>query len=280
MTCKTILVYFRNEHEAPELATAAGLIAEQCQAHVVGLYVTSRAASVPVTGFPLPQKVLDAAARHEARRVDAVKAVFEKHAGLAQQNWEWRYVNAEGSTVSHTVSNHAQCADLIVMGQPSEDTSYIAPDMTFETALMGSGRPVLVVPRAMNLKTCAANVAIAWDGSREAARAAFDALPLMRSAKNGKVTLLWLQSRIGHTELDLPGSELAASLARHGLDVETLSAPIKGSVGESLLTWTDNLDADLLVMGCYGHSRLREFVFGGATDHVVRNMKIPVLMAH
>ena len=280
MACKTILTYLRNEYEAPGLVAAAAILAEHQKAHVIGLSVAPNTQVVPVVGFPVPKEILEAATRHHAEKSQAIKRSFEEHAGNGTQMWEWRHVDSEGPTISQIVAAHGKCADLLVIGQPSKDASYVVPDMTFETALMGTGRPALVVPTDHVPRTIGKSVAIAWNGTREAARAAFDALALMTAAKTEKVTIVCVETQADQLSELRMGGELAKALARHELDIDVVRVSLEDSVGHSLLRQANELGADLLVMGCYGHSRVREFVFGGATDHVLHNMEIPVLMAH
>ena len=103
---------------------------------------------------------------------------------------------------------------------------------------------------------------------------------MMLAAGTKDATLLWLGTLEDGGEPSVPGSELAATMARHGVTVEAYSGPLVSGVGEELLKRAAERGADMLVMGGYGHSRLREFVFGGATDHILRHMEIPVLMSH
>ncbi len=279
MAFKTILTYFRNETEAPELLAAAGLLAEQNGAHVIGLSVAPNKKYFPVIGFPVPEEIIEAATTRHAERSRAIKTLFEAQASKGTQTWEWCHIDSDGSTISQIVADRGKCADLIVVGQPSKETSYVMPDMTFETALIGTGRPVLVVPGEHTPRSVGKSVVIAWNGTREAARAAFDAVPLLKAAKAEKVTIVCAETRIDQlSELRL-GSELAKALARHDLNVDLAQVPVQESAGHTLLKYASDFGADLLVMGCYGHTRLREFVFGGATDHVLQNMDVPVLMA-
>ena len=121
---------------------------------------------------------------------------------------------------------------------------------------------------------------IAWNGKREAARATFDALPMLKAAK--RVTVLAIeQTDTDGISAALPDTSIAAALARHDIDVtiKTASAD-KASVGEAIAKAVGKERVDLLVMGAYGHARLREFVFGGATHHLMQKMPVPVLLSH
>ncbi len=123
-------------------------------------------------------------------------------------------------------------------------------------------------------------VLAAWNARREAARAVFDALPILQRAK--EVRVVWVNPQ-SERELaqDIPAADICAALARHGVQCQAVEEerPHIG-VGETLLACAKDYEADLLVTGCYGHTRLREFVFGGASRHVQEHMSIPVLMSH
>ena len=141
---------------------------------------------------------------------------------------------------------------------------------------MVSGRPVLVVPYAGRHEGLGSRVLVAWNASREAARAVHDALPLLTRARS--VVVLAVDPP---DEDHIPGADIAAHLAHHGVHVEarhTVAPDIE--VGDELLNLISDLGADLLVMGAYGRSRWREAVFGGATRHILAHMTVPVLMAH
>jgi nucleotide-binding universal stress UspA family protein len=145
---------------------------------------------------------------------------------------------------------------------------------------MESGRPVLIVPNAGVHPRVGGRVLVAWNARREAARAVFDALPILRGATDVKVVWVNPQSERERAQ-DIPAGDICTSLARHGVRCQATEqiAP-RGNVGETLLACAKEVSADLLVMGCYGHARVRELVFGGASRHVLAHMALPVLMSH
>jgi nucleotide-binding universal stress UspA family protein len=136
------------------------------------------------------------------------------------------------------------------------------------------------VPRSEIRGEIGERVLVAWNARREAARAVFDALPILQRAKEVKV--VWVNPQSEHeTAQDIPAADICAALARHGVACEaTEQLRPRVNVGETLLACAKDFAADLMVMGCYGHTRLREFVFGGASRQVLKNMSIPVLMSH
>jgi nucleotide-binding universal stress UspA family protein len=176
------------------------------------------------------------------------------------------------------VTRRAHGADLIILGQriPDHATGLDRP----EDVVLSCSRPVLVVPYAgRRPDRIGENVLIAWNGSREAGRAVQDALPLMSASS--AVTVL-LVDPDDDADVDL-AQDLAAHLGRHGLQARTQVIRHELAtlaVSDTLLTQVAELDADLLVMGAYSHSRMREIILGGVTRDILRDMNVPVLMAH
>ena len=121
---------------------------------------------------------------------------------------------------------------------------------------------------------------VAWNSRREAARAVFDALPILQCANEVKVVWVYPQSEYDLVQY-VPTADICTALARYGVKCQaTAQLRPRASVGETLLACAEDMSADLMVMGCYGHTRLREFVFGGASRHVLAHMSLPVLMSH
>jgi len=167
--------------------------------------------------------------------------------------------------------------DLSVIGQTEPDRP--APEeLIIEGALFGSGRPVIVVPYIQKQGLKLDRVLACWDGGRAATRAIADSLPFLQRAKTVEVLIV----ASGRTKSEeLPGADIAQHLARHGLTIEVkriVAADI--DVPNAILSYAADSSADFLVMGGYGHSRLREFVLGGATRGILTSMTLPTLMAH
>lgn len=174
---------------------------------------------------------------------------------------------------SEAVSERGRLTDLVLVARPSAEDGGASP-RTLEAAIFDTGRPVLMVPPGAR-GPLGAKVALAWNGSREAARAVAAALPFLRKA--GRVVILTAR----RSDSDAKPSGLAGYLALHGVEAETWAfTPKRDSIGAELMIEAAEAGADMLVMGAYGHSRLREFILGGATRRVVAEAAIPVLMAH
>ena len=216
----------------------------------------------------------------DAQRRDQARALFEHStaaASTAAAPVQWRELNTE--PVIAGFSEHALCADLLLLGQHDPDepsTSGVPPDLV-ASVLIDSGKPGLVVPYAGSFASLGQQVLIAWKPAREAARAVSAAMPLLQ------------QAQVVHVACQADGGpsaagpeQLEAYLRLHGVNaaIEHHSAVPTDTPGEALLSLAADVRADLLVMGCYGHSRLRELVLGGASRSILRSMTVPVLMAH
>jgi nucleotide-binding universal stress UspA family protein len=278
MTYKTILVHLNDKRRAEAVLEPAIQLATQCNAHLIGMHVYASVPAAPVA-VPYSSKVLGAIAGAERREAEEIAAIFSRVTAKKPFVAEWRAVKVPHVDLAAVVMDHGRAADLIIAGQTDPDWD-LSPLMDFpERLALDSGRPVLVVPYVGRYADMGRNVVIAWKPGRESARAVFDALPILAAAE--KVHILEIKQR-GEEEKGLaPDTTIAAALARHGIkpSVRTsLAADI--SVGDEILSRLADLGADLLVMGAYGHSRMRELVFGGATRHIARHMTVPTLFSH
>jgi nucleotide-binding universal stress UspA family protein len=232
----------------------------------------------------IPGSVFDSAAaaystqyrqETEAAAKRAVAAFEEKcrRDGLAHDS-----ATLDGAMISvaDQLSRKARSFDLSVLPQATPDGD---DDETFliEAALFESGRPILVVPYIHVAPFKLDRVVIAWDGSRSAARAVGDAIPLLKRGKDIEIVTVTPDTKPG----GVPAADLAQHLARHGLKIEVRSL-VADSIGVAncILSHAADHSADLIVMGGYGHSRLREFVLGGMTREMLQSMTVPTLMSH
>ena len=209
-----------------------------------------------------------------------LKSAFESAALGRLFAAEWLEDEAGAFGVADCILPYPRSADLIVASQTDPDWSGSSHLDVADRLAIESGRPVLIVPNKGVHDAIGNKVLLAWNGRREAARAAFDALPLLRVAKDVRVVRVNPQSERERAQ-DLPAADISVALARHGVNCKAIEhvAPWAG-VGETLVGCAKDFNADLLIMGCYGHTRLREFAFGGASCHVLAHMSVPVLKSH
>lgn len=282
MSWKDILVIVA-EAEADEPALALGeKLARQCAAecHLAAAFLT------PLPDEPLAYEPTVVAgvwaellgrARQEA---EAERKRVEARLRQSRRSWELRNAEALSRDLGRVAAVHARYADVAIMTRPSEGAGAELREEIVEGVLFHSGRPALIAPPGWDGETIGKRVVVAWDASREATRALSEADDLLEFAE--AVTVLTVDAKpkmFGHG--DQPGANIAAHLSRRGLPAEVRNVDSMGrSAALAILEEANALQADLVVMGGYAHSRLRELVFGGATRDLLRAATVPLLMAH
>lgn len=178
------------------------------------------------------------------------------------------------------LSLQARYSDLVILGQydPDGTSSSVYANLP-EYVVFNSGCPALVVPYAGTFDNLTDRVLIAWNESMEATRAIRHAIPLLQRAKTVEVAI-FNSTTAPEVYGEQPGADIALYLARHNIKVDILQEKTEIDIGNALLSLAANLNSNLLVMGCYGHTRLREILLGGATRTILQSMTIPVFMSH
>jgi len=279
MKYRTILVHLASKDSVHSVLDVVLPIADQHNAHVVGLHVVPKVPIYSVFGIPAAHDVLS---KHESTlhfQAEETERTFLDRTSSFSSNvkCEWRRSKAYYQDLAIDISRHACSADLVVMHQDAADPFDAWPDLPARV-IMGSGRPVLLVPTVGKFERVGKRPLVAWKHSREAARATFDAMPFLSDADEVNIF-----AAVSEDETNKPirGEDLAVSLARHNIKAVASSKKQKSSlVGQELISEIEKSKHDLLVMGCYGHSELRELVFGGVTRFILKNMSVPVLMSH
>lgn len=279
MGYRTILVHCDVDKAVPHRLAIAADLAERFGAHLVGVHARPPF-EAPVYfdaggAFPMDDffRAYEASVKANEATASAAFAAAIKGRHLST---EWRAADGYADAV---LPVHARYADLVVLGQAGPDPSTTPADLP-ETVALATGRPILVVPYIGVTKSPGKVVMLCWNASRESARAACDALPLLEAAS--KVVVLVVEPEISDTGHGAePGADVAAWLARHGVEVivQREAAP-DADVGALILSRAADLDVDLIVMGVYGHSRMRELVLGGASRTMLGSMTVPILMSH
>lgn len=280
MEYKTILVHLDQGPRGAVRLESAFRLAGTFDAHLVGLFALS-AARIPSyalaeAGAPLIE-AHDRIRAESSRKAEAVfRAAITRNTGIKA---EWR---ASERDALEAVRLNARYSDLVVIGQRERGAEYdtgLAPDFV-EELVLSAGRPVLLVPYVGRFAETGRHVLVAWNAGREAARAVVDALPLLARAETVNVMVFDPHKRPADHG-DIPGADIGLYLSRHGVKV-SVSQQRSGDehVGEQILSRAADAGADLIVMGAYGHSRMRELVLGGATRTLLDSMTVPVLMSH
>ncbi len=278
MNYKTILVHLDRGARAAERLELGFSLAGSFDAHLVGLFALS-APRIPSYALAEAGRIMEEAeARHRAEAMHAAESLFRAAAARhGRSGAEWRASRADALAA---VQLSARYADLVIAGQhdPAENSG-VTPDFVEDLAL-GAGRPVLFVPYAGRFPQVGRKVLVAWNAGREAARAVVDALPLLARASAVHV-ISFNPAKGGADHGEVPGADIALYLVRHGIKV-IVHRQDNGEVdvGNQLLSRAADLDIDLIVMGAYGHARMREMVLGGVTRTLLETMTVPVLMSH
>jgi nucleotide-binding universal stress UspA family protein len=280
MDYKTILVHLDSGARRSERLELAFTLAERYEAHLVGLFALS-ATRIPSYVRVDPSDALLAVQNRRraesAREAEAAfRAAAARHGGVKT---EWRVSSADALGA---VRLNARYSDLVIAGQrererDAEEEAGIAPEFVDELVL-SCGRPVLLVPYAGRFPDAGKRVLVAWNASAEASRAVADALPLLVRAESVNVIVFETGPAGDHGEE--PGADAALYLARHGVKamVSRYGSP-DVDVGSQILSRAADMGADLMVMGAYGHSRMRELILGGVTRTILESMTAPVLMS-
>lgn len=272
MPLKDILTFVTTPDQRGAL-NAAEYLAKRWDAHLTVVHLARQPEAIigdPAYSATLWASVAAKAAEASTSELDAIK----QRASRMDARTEVRSENVMLGTIEDVAARHAMHADLTIIQTPEN----VHEDAAFEAALFRSGRPVLLVPAAWEAGTIGKRIIVAWKPKREAARAVADAAPFLSEADSvNVVTVDASRDDYGAAA----GRDIAANLARKGVDVDVRNIDGMGASAEAaLLNEARALEADLLVMGGYGHSRLRQFVFGGVTRALSRTSPIPVLLSH
>lgn len=288
MTMRNLLAFLSGEAETENVVETAFRIAARFNAHVVGLHVKGNLAenlsfiSDGMSQGDITRAFESARGKLSVREAHA-KQVFDKACerlgvAVSETPVETKTVSAawqvETGTTSSILSRLGRVHDLLVLSSVGTVSGGTAVD-ALEGALFQTGRPVLVAPHTVP-RTIGDNIFIAWNRSAQSARAVAAAMPLIQRA--AKVTIGCVETG---AKAGPPPEALQASLAWHGVAADVrLFHDEGGSIAELLVSYAENAGADLMVMGAYSHARFQELVLGGVTNHTLRHVTLPVLMAH
>ncbi len=279
MAIRTILTILNDPASAKGILDVSVEIARRNSAHLIGLYAEAPEQIYVYAPMEVANPSAIAALQEASQeRADQIESSFHGEVDNEGVSYEWRKFRTTGGFTSNGVIDSARSADLVICGQFDERTPK-AMRSDIEVLIFECGRPVLMVPYIKKEAVNIDRVLIAWNGSREAARAAFDAMPFLKTAS--AVEILTVDAKEDSSQsADLAGSELGATLARHGINV-TVNNVLSGgnSVGAIIENRAFDFGADMLVMGAYTHSRIRERIFGGATNTLLNSMATLTLMS-
>lgn len=278
MSYKTILVHCDAGGLAPKRLEIAAELAKTCGARLVVLHARPPFEMPVFAGDEYSLPTLVEAYDEQVENAEAVaRQHFDKVAKAKAVAMEWRVLDGRPE---EALTLCARYSDLVVVGQSGPQDDPATPHNLPEAVAMASGRPTLVVPCEGPIRAIGKNVMLCWNASRESARAALDALPFLKAAQ--KVFVLVVEPKASSGEHgEEPGADVAVWLAKHGVKVtvQRETAP-DADVGKVIRSRAVDHDIDLIVMGVYGHSRVREWAMGGASRDMLGAMTVPVLMSH
>jgi nucleotide-binding universal stress UspA family protein len=284
MALRNLLVHVDQTKACAARMDAAIQLAARHGAHLTALYCVGE---FLLPGWAdVPGQVLADQRRRETEAGESVLGEFRDKAEKAGISYETRLAEVPADSIADEVAVNARYVDVAILGQVDPDEVPSGGRHIVETVVMGAGRPVLVIPYIGVTKDghgqprIGRDIMVAWDATREATRAVNDALPLLESSDSAKVVVINpVTSSQRHGEE--PGADIGLHIARHDVrvDVQHYTMGDMGP-GDAILSRVSDEACDLLVMGAYGHSRLRELIMGGATQTVLRHMTVPVLMSH
>jgi nucleotide-binding universal stress UspA family protein len=252
-------------------------VAEIFEAHLTGVaFVYDPVIPGSVMGG-IPPEFIELQRTEAEKSANETVARFEQAAKRSGISYESRILSASVAGASEELGKLARRFDLAIVGQANRDKEE-PTEVIDEGVLFESGRPVIVVPFIQKDGLKLDHVMVCWDGSRAATRAIADSMPFLRKAKQVEVVLVTSK---GFKADEAPGADLAKHLARHDLKVvlKRITSP-DIDIASTILSYAADANADMIVMGGYGHSRLREFVLGGATRGILESMTVPTLMSH
>ncbi len=273
MSYKELLVVLSPGAKAvgPYAASVAKLFGAQTRAAGIAVDPTMPSYVIP----EMPSDVLEQARAAGREEAQARLAAYEAKAGEAGVAVDGFVVQGMMDRTASQLERLARYYDLTVIEQPGEDRERGGP-LFIEAILFGSGRPMLIVPYIQREAMKLDNVIVAWDESATAAKAVSAAMPLLSKAKNIEVVGVATGAEAERER----GERLAKVLAGHGVNTSSRLLTNVGSVSDTILSHAADKGTDLIVMGGYGHSRMRELVLGGATRGILASMTVPVLMMH
>jgi nucleotide-binding universal stress UspA family protein len=286
MAIRKILLPLTGTAAGEAALTAALMIANQWKAHVTALHVRVDSRDVaPLAGEGLSgamiEEMMTATEKESSDRAHAVRSMFEHfvtrhnvvvreaHSGLDHATASFAAVTGREEDI---VAQQARLADLTVVPHPDAGEDVSSSD-ALHAVLFDSGRPVMIAPQT-HVDSIGRRVCLAWNGTAESAESALSAMPWMKEAEAVRIL-----SADGYQRRGPAAPELAAYLALHGVNADIVMFPsIRNSVGSGLMEAARQFGCDLLSMGAYSHSRLRQLILGGVTRHVLENANIPVMM--
>lgn len=280
MACESLLVLLDDQPDCAVRTRTALALARRLDCHLLGLAPTG------LLELPAASGSAAALADFAATALDLLRDRAERVAERFRRDCRDAGLSAfeavvDAADMARSVVRHAHCSDLTLLTQADPIApGHRAARERVETVVLHSARPTLILPHARHVERVGARVLVAWDDSREAARAVSDALPLLRGAEEVRLASWGEADGSDPYALPVQLDRVQRWLARHGIDAHVQLEGQTAAIAEALLARAADWGSDLIVMGAYGHARWTERMLGGATRGLLRSMTVPVLMSH
>lgn len=278
---KDILVHLDDSEECGHRIYTAISLAKKHDAHILGVALKIKSTIADYIGEALPSGFQEA--QREAVEQAARNALgrFETDAKEAGVSYETTTIERSAAKAPAALAFHARHSDLTILAQTNYDKGGASFNTAlYEAALFESGRPIYLVPYVGKKQQPVKTAVVAWDGGAKSARAVNDAIPLLQDREETIILVINAEEREG-AHGQKPGADIASHLARYGIKTRIERETIRDiDIDKAILNFLADSGADLLVMGAYGHSRLREKAFGGVTQNILKEMTAPVLMSN
>jgi nucleotide-binding universal stress UspA family protein len=274
MSLKNLLVAYNGSDSTNTALTTALQMAEKFDAHLTGVLAHGGLRVHSSAGPWITQEIRELIARSAQEACAGIAKAFDERVARLERKDKIHWLDISGETDASVM----QCAhffDLIVMGQyeDMEDEQYLA--LHPEVIAQQSGKPVIIVPKSHKAESPIAHAIVAWDGRRTSARALSDAMPIVETVPEVTVVSVGDLGGKSTTQLDI-----VTHLERHGVSAKHVTLERAGTIGDTILMYCEEVDAGLLVMGAYEHSKLGEDILGGVTNQIIKTATLPVLMSH
>jgi nucleotide-binding universal stress UspA family protein len=276
MSLNDIVVYVDGAEATKGRVEFAVALAKEHGAHLLGI-AFAPTALLPLYGADVGLANISEALEGVKAQGETALEIFKAHAKSQGVSAEGRLLEGMSEELPRDFACAARHVDIVIIGQPRDGDPLIGQYALVERCLFASGRPVIIVPSACKKIEVAGTVVAAWDGSAEAARAFNDALTFLKAPKRVVLLVGVPEEASEEPEVD----DMVAHLKRRGIAAEVMRfAAHKGDIGKTILAKAKDLEADMIVMGAFHHSRWREFILGGVTLTMLEEATTPLFMAH
>lgn len=278
MAIKHIVVHVDAKPKAGLRLETAAALAARFQAHLTAVYLIPEPFLRASNAYHLPEAVVREHVQQAGAEADAVLELARETVAARASFSAVKEVGALDRLPTF-FARLVRSADLAVVGGPDHERGGADDGALLEVAFLDTGRPALVIPQSGAPALPPRQALVTWDGSREAARAVHDALPLLAAAEEVVVLTVGADGSDSSAERK-PGADIVEQLGRHGIAARLKAVDDGGSIADIILSQAAEEGAELVVMGGYGHSRLRQMMLGGVTRHMLERTTLPLLIAH